>query len=207
MKKIIKLFFLNLLSLKKNVRTGKSVIIGPFCDLNNVSIGDYSYIAGRSKVNNLEIGSYTSIGKGLNTGFGSHPTKRFSTSPIFHSVNNVFNKKYITKTNYNPKKITKIGNDVWIGINVILMDGVKIGDGSIIAAGSVVTKDVPPYSIYGGVPAKLIKMRFDPEIIHILSKSEWWKNDPKKIIDILDKLVESDLDNDKSKFRLKKIIW
>jgi acetyltransferase-like isoleucine patch superfamily enzyme len=208
MRNTIKTLLEHLLSYKKNVTKGKNVFIGMFSDLTNVHIGNFTYISGRAKLLNLKIGSYTSIAKGLKTGFGSHPTKRFSTSPVFHSINNVFKKKYIKETSFNSNiDTTYIGNDVWIGLNVILMDGVNIGDGSIIAAGSVVNKDVPPYSIVGGVPAKLIKMRFDSETINILQDSEWWKKEPKEIIDILGDLVELELDNKNNKLLLKKIQW
>ena len=204
---IAKIILYKISSLKINVRSGKNVFIGAFNNLNNVQIGDFTYIAGKSRIRNAKIGSYTSIAKGLNTGFGTHPTNFFSTSPIFHSINNVFKKKYILENNFEEFKETKIGNDVWIGLNVILMDGVNIGDGSIIAAGSVVTKNVPPYSIVGGVPAKLIKMRFDNDTINVLQNSKWWENDPEEIISKLRDLVSADLDQLKNKLALKKIKW
>jgi len=204
---IAKIILYKISSLTINVRSGKNVFIGMFNNLNNVQIGDFTYIAGKSRIRNAKIGSYTSIAKGLNTGFGTHPTNFFSTSPIFHSSNNVFKKKYILENNFEEFKETIIGNDVWIGLNVILMDGVNIGDGSIIAAGSVVTKNVPPYSIVGGVPAKLIKMRFDNDTINVLQNSKWWENDPEEIISKLRDLVGADLDQLKNKLALKKIKW
>lgn len=204
---IVKIILYKISSLKINVRTGKKVFIGMFNNLNNVQIGDFTYIAGSSRIRNAKIGSYTSIAKGLNTGFGTHPRKRFSTSPIFHSSNNVFKTKYILENNFEELKETKIGNDVWIGINVILMDGVNIGDGSIVAAGSVVTKDVLPYTIVGGIPAKLIKMRFDNDTINVLQNSRWWKSNPEEIISKLSELVDADLDQKKNKLALKKIKW
>ena len=104
-------------------------------------------------------------------------------------------------------KEINIGNDVWIGLNVTLLDGVNIGNGSIIAAGAVVTKDVLPYSIVGGVPAKLIKMRFDLETINILQNSRWWINEPNEVINILGDLIELNLDEDKNKLLLKNKQW
>lgn len=204
---IAKIILYKISSLKINVRSGKNVFIGVFNYLNNVQIGDFTYISGKSRIRNAKIGSYTSIAKGLNTGFGTHPTNFFSTSPIFHSSNNVFKKKYILENNFEEFKETKIGNDVWIGLNVILIDGVNIGDGSIIAAGSVVTKNVPPYSIVGGVPAKLIKMRFDNDTINVLQNSKWWENDPEEINSKLGDLVGADLNQLKNKLALKKIKW
>ena len=87
------------------------------------------------------------------------------------------------------------------------MDGVNIGDGSIVAAGSVVTKDVLPYTIVGGIPAKLIKMRFDNDTINVLQNSRWWKSNPEEIISKLSELVDADLDQKKNKLALKKIKW
>ncbi|MEY0719389.1 CatB-related O-acetyltransferase [Providencia alcalifaciens] len=72
---------------------------------------------------------------------------------------------------------SKIGNDVWIGVNSIILDGVKIGNGAIIAAGSVVTKDIPDYAIVGGIPAKIIKYRYPPNEIKILNEISWWDLD------------------------------
>jgi virginiamycin A acetyltransferase len=91
---------------------------------------------------------------------------------------------------------TLIGNDVWIGQNVTVMPGVKVGDGAIIAANSTVAKDVEPYAIYGGNPAKFIKKRFGEEKIEFLLNLQWWNWDEEKIFDNLDKLV-SGIDWDK----------
>lgn len=94
-----------------------------------------------------------------------------------------------------------IGNDVWIGRESVIMPGVKIGDGTIIGAYSVVTKDVEPYSVVGGNPAKLIKKRFDDELIEILLKVKWWDFEPEKLVEFLPLLCDPDLKKVKKVFK------
>ncbi len=88
---------------------------------------------------------------------------------------------------------TVIGNDVWLGRNSVVMPGVKIGDGAIIAAYSTVTKDVPAYTVYGGNPAKFIKARFDNELINLLLRFRWWDLPPEQLVDILPLLCDPNL--------------
>ena len=124
---------------------------------------------------NATIGKFSSIASFVKIGLGIHPTKDFvSTHYAFYS-----NKKKLTKTfsdkNYiEENKNVSIGNDVWIGANAIILDGITISDGAIIGAGAVVTKDVPPYAIVGGVPAKIIRYRFDEDTIKKLLEISWW---------------------------------
>ena len=110
-------------------------------------------------------------------GLGKHPVHFVSTHPAFYSSH----KQFITFADKNDyfeeyEKVT-IGNDVWIGTRVMIIDGVSIGDGAIIAAGAIVTKNVEPYSIVGGVPAKLIRNRFNDQDIEFLKKFKWWNKD------------------------------
>jgi acetyltransferase-like isoleucine patch superfamily enzyme len=100
-----------------------------------------------------------------------------STHPIFYSTKAQAGITFADRDYFEERKPIKIGNDVFIGANVIVLDGVTIGDGAIIAAGAVVTKNVPPYSIYGGVPAKLIRYRFEQETIDFLVNFQWWNKD------------------------------
>ena len=144
----------------KNVEINNYSRLFPKVKLSNVIVGTYTYIGNNSWISNCSIGNYTSISTGVKIGMGMHPTNEFSTSPIFYSKNNPFIKGVSNlKFQFSQNKEISIGNDVWIGINAIILDGLSIGDGSIIAANSVVTKNVEPFTIVGGVPAKIIGMR------------------------------------------------
>ena len=96
-----------------------------------------------------------------------------STSPVFYKGRNVLRANF-SQNSYDEYKKTVIGNDVWIGSGCFIKGGVTIGDGAVIGMGSVVTHDVPPYEVWAGNPAKLIKKRFDDETIASLLKTKWW---------------------------------
>lgn len=151
-------------------------------------LGMGSYIGKRS-VLSANIGRFCSISNDVVCNPGTHPyTIPFvSTSPCFFSLNpthsqcgstfakdNLFDEfRFIDKE----KRIAvEIGNDVWIGERVILVGGIHIGDGAMVLAGAVVTKDIPPYAIVGGVPAKIIRYRYDEETIKWLLEIKWWNN-------------------------------
>lgn len=151
--------------------------IGSNCTISSSEIGVYTYIAGDSFINEVSIGKFCSIGLGFKVGLGIHPTDFVSTSPFFYSPNFFSRNKIAEKEYFEEHKKTIIGNDVWIGVNVFINEGVTIGDGVIIGAGAVVTKDVPNYSIVGGVPAKIIKQRHPQDVINTLNDIKWWDND------------------------------
>ena len=100
---------------------------------------------------------------------------------LFSSPEEIISKKNFSSSAYEDCPLTTIGNDVWIGAHAQIKSGITIGTGSIVAAGAVVTKDVPPYAIVGGVPAKIIRYRFPEETVEKLLKSEWWKLSDKEI--------------------------
>jgi len=141
----------------------------------NSTIQRFSYVGRNSVIQNTRIGSFCSIANDVYIGLGTHPTELFSTSPLFYRVRNTFKRKVVEQDYAFPEYQTiEIGNDVWVGARAIVLDGVKVGNGSIIAANAVVTKDVPPYAIVGGVPAKIIKYRFPDDKIARLQQCQWW---------------------------------
>lgn len=152
----------------------------------NTKIGYGTYIADASFIANSDIGRFCCIARDVRTVSGNHPSSKFvSIHPAFYSIlkqsgftfvdKNIFedNKFY----DVSRRKAVKIGNDVWIGEGVRIMEGINISDGAIIAAGAIITKDVPPYSIVGGIPAKIIRRRFSEEDIEWLNNFRWWDRD------------------------------
>lgn len=138
------------------------------------SIGKYSYVGGPSKVVCADIGKYCSIASEASIGMGTHTLNMLSTCSIFTEKHNGTGHSWIDKVGIDPFERVSIGNDVWIGKRVMVLGGVTIGDGAVVAAGAVVTKDVPPYAVVGGVPAKVIKYRFTEAEIETLERLCWW---------------------------------
>ena len=155
-------------------------------------VGAYTYISANTDVENAEIGKFCSISDHCRIGMGGHNTNQISTSPIFTEANNGTQFQWTSK-DVNPAPIKKavIGNDVLIGSHALILGGVSIGDGAVVAAGAVVAKDVPPYAIVGGVPAKVIKYRFSQEFINKLMELQWW-NWQEKILKTNIELFQND---------------
>lgn len=137
------------------------------------TIGRYSYVGKRSSLVNAEVGAFCSIAPDVCVGMGTHDLAKLSTSPLFTEKYNGTGHSWVEQTPFPFEKVI-VGNDVWIGERTMIMGGKKVGDGAVIGAGAVVTKDVPPYAIVGGVPAKVIRYRFPDEIIARLEASKWW---------------------------------
>ena len=145
-------------------------------------IGAYTYISANTDVENAEIGKFCSVADHCRIGMGRHEMKCLSTSPIFEQMVNATKFSWTDrKVNNNKTERTYVGNDVWIGSHAMILGGVRIGDGAVIGAGAVVTKDIPPYAIVGGVPARIIKYRFDQSTIDKLVNMKWWAYPDNKI--------------------------
>jgi acetyltransferase-like isoleucine patch superfamily enzyme len=135
---------------------------------------DHTYVQKKTTIFNAHIGKFCSIASNVSIGPGIHKTDGVSTHPVFFLKNTPLKKIYNDRDSFESSKLTRIGHDVWIGEGAILIDGITVGTGAIIAAGAVITKDVEPYSIVGGIPGKHIKYRFKEEEIEKLLDSEWW---------------------------------
>ncbi len=142
--------------------------------ISNSSIGRYSYLAGNNRIFNTSIGSFCSIAENVCIGHAEHPYQQFSTSPIFYKKDNPFGTNKFFQKETNEFSTTIIGNDVWIGYNAYIRSGVTIGNGCVIGTGAVVTKNIEPYTIIAGVPAKTLKKRFDDKTILKLENDKWW---------------------------------
>ena len=144
------------------------------------NIGEYSYICHSTKIFDAKIGKFCSIAADVIIGQAGHPTHLLSTSPFQYTRNKITQMGNILVDEDNLVRIkyenltVKIGHDVWIGLGAMVMPGVTIGSGAIVGAGAIVTKDIPPYSVAVGVPAKVVKYRFSQDIIEKLLELEWW---------------------------------
>lgn len=192
----------------------KNVIKAP-----NIHVGDYTYYddtqdpTGFEKNNvlfnypefgdQLIIGKFCSIASGTQFIMGSanHRISSVTTYP-FQVFGGAWSERTPSHLSQLPLKgDTVIGNDVWLGRESVIMPGVHIGDGAIVAAYSVVTKDVPAYAVVGGNPARLIKKRFDDELIDLLLKIKWWDFEPEKLLEFLPLLCDPDLEKVRIQFQ------
>ena len=157
-----------------NSTLAKTAVVYSGSELVNSTLGRYSYVGYDCKLDHTDVGCFCSMSDHVFIGGREHPTDWVSTSSVFHNVKGSGSSVRFAKFDVNKIKRTIIGNDVWIGHGVTIKAGVKVGDGSVVGSGAVVTKDVPPYAIVGGVPAKVIRYRFEQKLINQLLQSEWW---------------------------------
>lgn len=155
------------------------------------TVGDYSYgkidVFSYQEGGRITIGRYSSIGT-ITIILGGNHSMGITTYPMkvrFQGLS--------VEEENRPIRPVKIGNDVWIGMNAMITDGVEIGHGAIIAGDAVVTKNVPPYSVVGGNPARVIKERFSESEISLLLESRWWELDRNELAGVIDKFYGKDV--------------
>lgn len=159
----------------------------------------HSFCGYDCEIVNCHVGSFSSIASKVVIGGGMHPIDWVSTSPVFYDGRDSVKTKFSVHKRI-PAKKTYIGHDVWIGQGVTIKQGIQVGNGSIIGMGSVVTKNVEPYTIVAGNPARVIRPRFEIDIIQELMRVKWWEygdqelhkyakyfTDPRKFIEMVDK--------------------
>lgn len=149
--------------------------------VSNSTVGDYSYVGRNSRIVYADVGKFCSIASEVRLGMGTHSLDRISTSPIFTEKRNATKHSWVSVSTVDPYKRVKVGNDVWIGVRAMIMGGVTIGNGAVIGAGAIVTKDVPAYAIVAGIPAKVLHYRFTDRQIEQLQKYPWWEKSEKQL--------------------------
>ncbi|MBN2779204.1 MAG: CatB-related O-acetyltransferase [Bacteroidales bacterium] len=151
------------------------VYLAPGVQLNHTTVGDYCRIRQFTTIHLSTIGKFTSISRNVRINLGEHPTNLISTNSLFYAHKpHEIRKDWVRPIPFEERKPVVIGNDVLIGEFASIKGGVTIGDGAVVAARAVVTKDVPPYAIVAGVPAKVVKYRLPEEVIDLLLKINWW---------------------------------
>lgn len=193
------------ISIRGNIGFGTEIVqsniyvnsVGTRCKLykcvcmGNISIGDYVCIFGSGTIlssvkSRITIGNFTAIGQNVSIQDSDH---RLDRASIYFMSRDMFGGD--VSLDMSTKGDIKIGEDVWVGSNSVILSGVTIGRGAVIAAGSIVTKDVDQYTIVGGNPARFLKKRFSDKIIDELEKSQWWSWNHKKIMDNRDFFLKS----------------
>lgn len=175
-----------ILSIKVSPKSlvGNEIVVGRNTQIDSMSlIGSYTYIGDYCAVTRANIGRYVSIGNNVSIGPGEHCLKSASTSSHFY------------KNTYEQLTQGKciIESDAWIGVDAIILRGVTVGFGSVVAANAVVTKDVPNYAVVAGVPAKIIKFRFEDSVIEKLIASQWWIKEKQEAEAVIAELFKDSL--------------
>lgn len=170
-------------SVVRNSDFGRYTYLGPHSTVADVELGDYGYAMGGNQIAHATIGKFANLATGVRVNPSNHPWWRatlhhFTYRSASHGLHLPDDHEIFA---WRAKDRVVIGPDVWIGHNAIVMPGVKIGTGAAIGSGAVVTKDVPPYAIVVGVPARVLRFRADERTIETLMRIAWWDWPHKRI--------------------------
>lgn len=176
----------------KGVRLGRFCEIGPRCLLRDVTLGDFSYFERGGEAIYTTIGKFCSIAANVRINALDHPMERLTTHKISYRPNEYF--RYLPlDSGFRERRMQKpvsIGNDVWIGHGAVVMPGVSIGDGAVIGANAVVTRDVAAFAVVAGVPARKLRDRFAPEIAARIIALQWWNWPREQLFDAVSDMQE-----------------
>lgn len=160
----------------KSCRLGRHVAIGERVILREVTVGDFSYFERHSEAIYTSVGKFCSIAANSRINALEHPMERLTTHKVSYRPNEYF--RYLGVDggfrDRRRAKAVSIGSDVWIGHGAVILPGVSIGNGAVIGANAVVSRDVAPFEIFVGVPARRLRLRFPPEIVARIEKMAWW---------------------------------
>ena len=173
-------------------KIGNNVVFNRRSYFNDSIIGSFSYAGSNTTMNYSSIGKFCSLARNVDIGGFDHDYHKVTTMPMFRF-------KQLAgggNPDAGDRELCKIGNDVWIAAGTQILHKVSVGDGAVIGGGAVVTKDVPPYAIVAGVPAKIIKFRFDDKTIEELMDIKWWNWPEEVVLDNIEWMIKNDINSD-----------
>lgn len=168
-----------------NCKLGSYTDFGPNSSFTDSTVDDYSYFAGNNDIIWTDVGKFTSIASFVRINPGNHPMERVTQHHMTYrrrqyGLDTEDDKDF---TEWRASKRCVIGHDVWIGHGAIVLPGVHIGNGAVIGAGAVVSRDIPEYAVAAGVPARVIRYRFEPDVMERIKALQWWDWDRETLLE------------------------